>query len=314
MAFNKFNVITERGVSAKFKEAMSKAPNVYLNHVEVITSDSEDEKQVWLGAVPRPREHLGNRLLQQFNEFSQTIVNQAFETSFLVHRDSFADDKIGAIQSRIAEVAESHAHFKDDQFAALLEAADTDVAFDGTSFYDATREINDSGVIDNTGTVAATGGANNPSVSEVLLAIKEAIQQMSRFADDKGRIGFNGTAMNTLRVVIPPEYRRSFAEAINSTIVIDATDAAGVSNPWGNGLVQFDELPWLTDADNSFYLNAVAATRKPFYFQEREKLEVIVDNDASSVANNNGVKVLVRERFRFAYGDPRRSFKFIFTT
>lgn len=312
MAHNIWNVINERGISAKFKEAMAAAPNVWENHCERVPSDSSDEKYAWLGAVPRPRQHAGSRLFQQFSEFSQTVTNQAHETSFIVHRDSMADDKIAATQQRISEVAESHAHYKDQLFAALLIAGETALAFDGTSFHDATRTIGDSGTIDNTGT-ANIDPPESPTTVELFAALKEVIQQMSRFADDKGRIGFNGTAMNTLRCVIPPEFRQVFTEVINSTIIISTSGTAGVSNAFGNGLVAFDELPWLTTADDAFYTHALAGARKPFYFQDRESLEVVVDNDTSSVANNNGVKVLVRERFRFAYGDPRRGFRYDFT-
>jgi hypothetical protein len=194
----------------------------------------------------------------------------------------------------------------------LIAGESSTDTFDGTTFHDTTRTIGSSGTIDNSNT-SDIADPQAPTTVELMAALEVAIQQMARFADDKGRIGFNGTAMNNLRCVIPPEQRRAFSEVTNSTIIISGSGTAGVSNPWGNGLVGFDELPWLTDADNAFYLHALGAVKKPFYFQEREPLEVIVLNGADDVALWNGVKVLVRERFRFAYGDPRRGFRHDFT-
>lgn len=313
MARNVFSTVTERGVKSTFLEAMSQAPNVYLNHCEVVPSDAPDEKYVWLGAVPVPRQLLGSRKFQQFNEFSHTVTNLGYELSFIIDRDSFADDQVGSIQGRIAEVAETYAHFKDSQFGALLIAGESSTdTFDGTSFHDATRTIGASAAIDNTNTSDITD-VNSPTSIELMAALEVAIETMTRYEDDQGRTGFNGTAMNTLRCVIPPEQRRAFTEVLNSTLIISGSGAAAVSNAWANGLTDFDVLVNLTDADNAFYLSALGGARKPFYFQQRENLEVVVMNDTNDVALNHGVKVLLYERYRFAYGDPRRNLRHDFT-
>lgn len=313
MARNQFAVVTQRGVKSTFLEAMSKAPNVYLNHCEVVSSDAPDEKYPWLGAVPIPRELLGAREFQQFREFSHTVTNRGYELSFIIERDSFDDDQVGSIQGRIAEVAEAYAHFKDGQFGSLLIDAETSTdTFDGTTFHDDTRTIGDSGTIDNSLTSDITA-PNSPTTVELMAALEVAIETMTRYKDDQGREGFNGTAMNTLRCVIPPEQRRAFVEVLNSTIIISGSGTAGVSNPWANGLVDFDVLVNLTDADNAFYLHALAGTRKPFYFQQRKTLEVVVMNSEENVALNHGVKVLLYERYVFAYGDPRRALRHDFT-
>lgn len=313
MARNIFSGITERGIKSTFLEKMTAAPNVYLNHCEVVSSDAPDEKYAWLGALPIPREHQGSRIFEQFNEFSHTVTNLPYELSFIIERDTAADDQIGAIQGRISEVAEAYAHFKDGQFASLLingsSATDT---FDGTTFYDDTRTIGDSGTIDNSLTTDIAD-PNSPTTVELLASLQTGLNAMSRFLDDKGRSSFNSAAMGDVRVVIPIEQKRAFTEVLNSTVIIGGSGTAGVSNPWGNGLVNFDVLDALTDADNTHYMNAVGGQRKPFYFQQREPLEVVVLNSTNDVAENHGMKVLLYERYRFAYGDPRRSLEQAYT-
>lgn len=311
MARNIFGTVTERGVKSTFLEAMSKAPNVYLNHCAVVSSDAPDEKYAWLGALPIPRELLGAREFQQFNEFSHTVTNLGYELSFIIDRDSFADDQVGSIQGRIAELAEAYAQFKDSQFATLLINGETDNAFDGVTFHDTTRTINDSGTIDNSTTSAAASGTV-PTLTELANALEDIIAGMHRFNDDKGR-PFNGTAMQTLRAVIPPEQHRVWTELVNSTLIPNQADTASQSNPYFQGLLQFDVLDYLTTADAAIYIHALGAERKPFYFQQREPLEVVVLNGTNDVAENHGVKVLCYERYRFAYGDPRRAFRHDFS-
>ena len=105
--------------------------------------------------------------------------------------------------------------------------------------------------------------------------------------------------MSDLRVVIPPTYKFPVMEALNASF-ISQTDNVHV------GAAQFDILDYLT-ADTVMYVNAMGAERKPFVYQERTGLEVEILDDPASVAFHNAILVLARQRFVFAYGEPRRS-------
>ena len=142
MARNIFQTITQRGVNAAFMEAIDAAPNVWDTHTTKVDSKVPSELYTWLGTVPEPREHLGARIFQQFNEFSFTVENNSYELSFIIDRDSFDDDSQNAAQKRIAEVAEAWANFKDAQFAALLVAGPTSTdTFSGDAYYKDTHAV-----------------------------------------------------------------------------------------------------------------------------------------------------------------------------
>lgn len=307
MATNIFANITQRGTNAAFREAMDSAPNVYQKHCKIVPSDAPDEQYVWLGAVPIPREFVSGRDFQGMRDFTMTLTNKTYELSFIIDRTTLADDRHGFAQERIGDVAEAYATFKDSLFGSLLINAETDTAFDGTAFHDGSRTIGNSGTIDNTSTANITD-PNSPTTTELLAAFQVAIPLMSRYADDQGRVGFMTKAMTKLSAVIPPEMHKAFTEVINSTLI-----GSGNSNPWANGIMEFDVLPYLTDADNAFYLSALGANRKPFLFQEREPFEAVVLNSADDIAENDGIKVLARERFRFGYMEPRYNMRFDFT-
>ena len=310
MAIVTFDNVTARGTKAKFMNALDTIPQVWSLHSQQIPSDAPDENHVWLGMVPEPRLFVAGRDFVDIGDFSFVLTNNEYELSFVVDQNSVEDDRHGLLAKRITDMATVWATFKDSLFAALMIAGESDPAFDGTSFHNASRTIGASGTIDNTGVTTGIGdSANKPTLTEIQDGLKEAIQQMWRFADDTGRTAYNALAMQKLRVVIPPEYHRIFTEAINSDLI-----STGGSNPFFKNIAEIDVLPYLTDADNAFYLQAVGdPNRMPQIFQERTPVQISVFNSSNEVADNHGLKVLARQRFVFGYGEPRRSFRFDFT-
>jgi phage major head subunit gpT-like protein len=310
---NIFANITQKGTEAHFHQAMDAIPTVWQNHVMTWQSTAASEQLVWPGFLPAPKEFISGRDLVGIRDFTYTVENKEYELSFIIDRNSVEDDQHGAINARIQEAAEVWATFKDSQFATLLINGESTTlgidTLDSTSFHNPSRTIGDSGTIDNTETTDIDP-VNEPTPEEILTALQGDIAKMARYNDDTGR-PFNSVAMRQKRAIIPPEHERAFTEAMNSTQVVRSS--AGVSNPWGEGLCEIDVLPYLTDADNAYYLSFLGASRKPFIYQERTPLEIIVYNDAKDIAKNHGVLVLTRQRYRLGYGDPRRNLRHDFT-
>ncbi len=309
MAHNILANITSRGTLAAFRNELANIPQVWPQHFQTITSTAADEQHVWLGNLPEPRQLLDERSMVAIRDFTYTVANNEYELSFKIDQVTMEDDQHSLIQRRITEAAQVWATFKDSQFAALLIAGETSTAtFDSTTFHDDTRTIGNSGTIDNSLT-AAIDPDNAPDATETLAMLKEAREAMWRFADDTGRTAYNATAMSTVRAVAPPEYEKALVEAVNSTLV-----GGGNTNAWAQNLVEIDILPYLTDADNAVYFNAVGdSNRMPFIYQTRIPLNVVVLNSPEQVAQNRGVIVLARERYRLAYGEVRRSIRYDFT-
>lgn len=299
--------ITARGTKADFIDAMATAPNVWMNHTKQIQSDAPDERYTWLGMLPIPRELISQRNIQGLRDFTFTQANQEFEMTFIMDQNTVEDDRHGTIQSRIREVAEAYATFKDSQFATLLINGETSTdTYDGTSFHSTTRTIGASGNIDNSDTTDTTT-VNSPTVAEIKALIKDTKAKMFRYEDDQGRTAYNAAAMDKLVAIIPPEYEQVFTEVLNSSIISNS------DNPFFKGIMEFDVLPYLTDADNAVYVNALGAERKPFIYQERTPLQIEVFNSPQQIAEEHGLKILTRQRYRFGYGEPRRSLRHDFT-
>ena len=292
-----------KGALNTFHQRMSEIPTVWQNHCQTTTSTTATEQYVWPGFVPQPREFIDGRSIQSMIDFTWNVENNEYELTLLINRKHFEDDQTGLINSRMREIAEIWATFKDFQFATLLEAGGTGLAYDGVAFYGDTRTIGSSANIDNNLTSAAATGTI-PTSAEFQTALRDSKAAMWRFQDDKGR-PFNAAAINQLRVIVPPEYEYPAREALNASII------GNTSNVY-TGAAQLDVLPYLTD-DDLMFVNAVGAERKPFLYQERTPLEVIMLTDETSVAENNGVLVLCRQRYVMTYGEPRRSILYTYS-
>lgn len=307
MATNYFANITTKGTIAQFHQAMETAPNIWRNHTMEIPSDAATETHVWAGTLPIPREFISGRNFQGIRDFTYDVANKTYELSYIIDRESMEDDRHGLINKRTAEAAEVWATFKDSQFATLLTNGDSSTeTYDGTSFFDATRTIGASAALDNIDTSAISNN-NHATPTEAGIATEQALGLFAGYQDDQGRAGYNSQASTKLRVIGHPQYLRGFLELFESAFISQS------DNPWGKGLGEFDPLPYLTAADLQVFFTVVGSTRKPFIYQERTPLEIIVFNNKNDVAENNGVMVLCRQRYRLAYGEFRRCIEHTFT-
>lgn len=315
MAQNIFSNITQRGTKALFDEAMAAAPNVWQKHCQVIPSDAPDEAHVWLGTMPVPREMVSGRTYAGMRDFTFTVTNKEYEMSLIVDQTTLEDDRHGLVLGKIRDALGVWAQFKDSLFGTLLINGETDtLAFDGLAFHAGTRVIGSSANIDNQLTANITT-PNVPTIAEMTTAIKECKESMWRFQDDQGRVGYSTQAMRNVRVICAPEQEKVLFELVNANLLTVVAGDGASSNVFVPAVINgIDVLPYLTDADDAIYFDAVGnPTRMPFIYQERTEPQIEVLNEPGQVAEAHGVKILTRQRFRFAYGEPRYSIRYDFT-
>jgi phage major head subunit gpT-like protein len=315
-----------QGATGAFYNSLEAAPQVWQNHVMTVPSGAGKETYAFPGAMPVPRVLTNARSIQGFRDMKFDVENQTHELTIVVKLEDFEDDQVAGITRRFQELGEVFGTYKDQVFANLLidnnppPMAD-DPAVTWANFYTASLgTIGSSATFDNTGVgVTATGlpGATTPTTQEFLNAIANAKAAFLSSGstglgrDDQGRAGFNSLAATKLGVIIPPIYEHAARTAQNSAVVPDDTDGATSNNVWANTFT-VDVLPYLT-SEAIMYTNALGATRKPFIYQQRTPLEIVIDTDRARIQQRNGVMVTVRERWVMTYGDPRRSYRETFS-
>jgi phage major head subunit gpT-like protein len=298
------NLIT-KGVTDAFHQAVETTPTIYQNHCTMVNSQTKIEPHAFPGFLPVPREFIDGRLIQGLRDFSLNITNKTYEMTFAIDRSHFEDDQTGTISQRIQECAEVWATYKDYLFTTMLTNGNVagNTAFDGVVFHGDTRTIGGSANIDNNLTAAAATTTVPTAAEFVTLGLQDCRATGMLYQDDQGR-PFNVVAAKQVRVIIPPAYEAAASQAKNSTLI--------TTNDYGNeirGWFDYDVDPYLTGI-TEMWVSFTGSVRKGFIYQQRTPLEVIVDQEPTHVAKEDAIIVMCRERFVFAYGDPRRNILF----
>jgi len=303
MAINVFANITTRDARGQFNQAMDSAPNVWETVSTKVPSSAANEDNVWLGQLPSPKEWTNGREFQGLLDFKYNIVNKEYELAFLIDRVSVEDDNTGAINRRISDAAKMWASFKDQQIATLIE--DNGTSYTGSAFFADSHSIGDATIDNNIANDITNPTGAAMTAAEMLTELGRMSGLMESFNDDTNRGGYNSFAGQSFNLLGHSVYRRPAMEAINGTLV-----GGGNSNPFGNSMASFLALPYLTVGNTHIFLAATGDPGSlPFIYQERTPLEVQLFNSADAIADNHGLKVLIRQRYRLQYGEPRRIMK-----
>lgn len=307
--------LATKGALASFHQAMEAGPTFWQNHAQTVASTSASETFTFPGFIPAPRQFLGSRQMQDARDFTYTVTNNEYELTMLVNRKSWEDDQTGLINARLAEMGEVWATYKDSLFTTLLANGNVsgNNGFDGVTFHSDDHSSGTTGLTTDNNTTSAAATGTVATVSELLAVVDTVRQAFQGFTDDTGR-PYNAMALTNLRAIVHPTQARAFYELMNQTQVVkDGTStsitSASQSNEWGQSMIQGVDVNLYQASGDSdeLYFSALGSNRKPFIYQERTPLEIIIKTDAGDVAENNGVLVLTRQRYILTYGDPRRS-------
>ena len=267
-----------------------------------IPSNTKTESHGFVGAIPAPREMLGGREIKGLNSWEYNIQNKTYELTVIIDRETLEDDQTGHLRQRISEIAESFNNYYPYLVASMLANGGVagNVAFDGITYFNSTRVIGSSANIDNVATAVAAAVNYVPTAAEARTAFIAARGHLINFQNDQGQLA-NGAAMSKLAIICPACMEAGFRELVSAQII------SSTSNVWGNSIADLIVCPWLTIADSdddTWYLAALGSSKKPLVFQERTKLEVVTYDSPQWMSDYDGLRIDLRHRFRFAYGDP----------
>ena len=239
MGRNIFSKITEKGTMAKFVEKMDATTDIWIPYTQNIPSDAPSEKHTWLGNLPEPRVLLDGAQFDGIYEYNYDVENEEYSLLLSIDRNSFEDDRHGEWQSKISEMAETWAQFKNKLFAALLENGATTGfnSFDGVTYFNDTHVIGASNPDNNL--TRSIVDQTIPTEAEARNIIHDCVFALRTMPDDHGRTTYNSTAAQRpgLRFIVHPEYEKFFSEVLHSELI-----STGGSNPFFNNLAVLDVL------------------------------------------------------------------------
>jgi len=253
------------GFDARFQGAFDKTPVWYNRLATEVPSTTKQNRYHWMDAIPKMREWVGERVVQNLVSRMFSIENKPFELTVEVDKDDIADDNIGVYNGWVETVGQQARKWPDQLVAAVLKAGATTVCADGQFFFDTDHPVN----ADNAG----LGTYSNSYSSRPLNAANFGYVR-SQFASRLGADGEPLQARATL-LVTPPSLSDTARAILNSEIIAPGSAWGGnvanvaVTNIYRNS-VDHLEIPELETEPTVWYLLDTSKPIRPFIFQLRQ--------------------------------------------
>jgi phage major head subunit gpT-like protein len=141
---------------AEFGQRMTEldAKPVWKLLATVIPSSTKSNTYGWLGAFPKMREWVGDRVIKDIAEHAYQIENEKWEATVGVDRTDIEDDNLGQYRVLAREMADEFERFMSRNVAALVSGGFTNLCYDGQPFFDDEHPVYPK--TDGTGTAADT--------------------------------------------------------------------------------------------------------------------------------------------------------------
>lgn len=262
-----------------FEESAIQHPKIAMT----VPSNSKDMTYAWLGQMPRMREWIGDREIQNLMAHSYTIKNRDFELTTEIPVNDIADDLYGVYSPMFSEMGLSAKTHPDELVFTLLGDGFTKKGYDNVEFF------SDKHPMGNSDEVQSNMG------EAPLNALSYATARMSMMMV-KGEKGKSLKIVPDLLVVSPKN------EAIAREILF-ADLIAGSTNVNKN-TCELLVVPELADYPEQWYLLCTKRYVKPLVFQEREKAKLVCKNKDTddNVFFNDKVLYGIKARYNVGFG------------
>lgn len=245
------------GFKTIFNKAFTESKPLYEKIATVVPSSTKSESYKWLGKIPRMREWIGERLVQNLGAFDYEIKNKDFELTISLDKNDVEDDTIGIYNPMVQSMGQSAAMHPDEIVFALLPDGFTKKCYDGKTFFATDHKEGKSGVQSNSSTYKLTVETYGDARA-ALMSLKDE----------------QGNPLNVLPnlLIVPPQLegiarKILFAEQIDGTTNIykDSAELLVVSE--------------LSNHPTKWYLLDTSKPIKPLIFQQRKKPEFVAKDD-----------------------------------
>lgn len=161
MIINQANLgILFTGFKASFMTGFTGVTPVWSQLATEVPSSTKTEKYGWLGQMPRIREWIGPRVVNNIAAHDYSITNKSYESTIAVPRDDIEDDTFGVFSPLMTEMGRSVASFPDELVFELAKNGWGSNCYDGKPFFAADHKVLDEkGKEKNVSNTGGGGGA-----------------------------------------------------------------------------------------------------------------------------------------------------------
>lgn len=251
-----------KGFKTLFNEAFAGTKPTYEKVATVVPSSTKSEEYGWLGAFPRLRKWVGDRVINSLAAHGYTIKNESWEATVEVNREDIEDDAYGVYTPMIKELGRSAATHPDEIVFGLLGKGFTETCYDGQYFFDTDHKDEDGPVQSNKGTKVLSAASYSAARAQMMSLLDAKSTPL-------------GIMPNLLAV--PPQLEEAARK------ILYAEQIEGTTNTLKN-TAELLVAPWLAANPTAWFLFDTSRAIKPLIFQQRKKPE-FVSMDASNDQN-----------------------------
>lgn len=106
-----------------------------------VPSSSSQNDYGWMAALPKMREWLGERVIQNLDAYSYQLKNKTYEETVGVKREDILDDNLGLYTPLFQEFGRSVAKHPDELALSLLQNGQNDTIYDNQHFFDTSHPV-----------------------------------------------------------------------------------------------------------------------------------------------------------------------------
>lgn len=242
-----------------------------------VPSSGSQVNYAWLENFPQMRKWLGDKAIKALAAHGYTVVNDDWESTVEVDRNSIEDDQVGIYVPQAQMAGWAARNWPDAMLATLKNGAFTGLCYDGQYFYDTDHPV--------AGSTKSNKGTAVLSVTTQALALagygaaRTAIMTMTD--DDGAPLGLVPDLLE-----VPPALESVARILCEKDKLVDNSP-----NPY-QGTAQVLVNPRLTSS-TAWFLHVTGMPIKPFVHQERTAPKFVSQTDLSSD------NVFLRKKFRF---------------
>ncbi len=236
-------------LNSTFNDAFSAYKPLYARVATEVPSSTREESYNWMANLPKMREWLGPRVIQNLSKYNYSILNRDFELTIGVDRNDIEDDKLGIYQVQAKGIARATASHPDELVFGLFPAGFASLCFDGHPFFHDSHPLGPDGMMQSNLGHGALTAAN----------FAAAKAQMSSLVDEAGR------PLNIMPdlLVVPPQLEGAARTILNAELI------GGSTNIWRNSC-DLLVVPALASDPTKWYLIDSKQPVMPFIFQRRK--------------------------------------------
>ena len=191
----------------------------------------------WLARLPKMRQWVGPRQIQNLSEKAAVIYSADFELTVGVDRNDIERDNLGVYPPMFQMLGQQSRKHADQLVKAALQAGTSSNGFDGVAFFSASHPVGSS-TYSNNYTTSALSAANYQTVRSSMMGL---------LAEDGEPFG----VMPDL-LIVPPQLEVTARQILFAEMVSDGA-GAGITNVLRNS-AQLLVIPELANQSTTWYL------------------------------------------------------------